>query len=359
MKDRTPDHPPPTTTPAAPSSSSAWTMRVAVLTRFGILPVAAAEVRECIDERGRGRDGVPCCERCPGVHASERRGRIPVDKDRVPVLVHRGKAYGKGALEVLLRVVVPESKGEVVRVEERLLLREELLEEPPDHLPVDLQKRSEHSDIDDVLHQDTHAVPSEVVRGQPRHRGPEEGHVVPHVVVGERPRGVVEHPTACAHLLDVPTVRRGVHRHHEVESAAPGRMARPIHPDLVPRREALDVGGKEVLPANRDPHPEDRLAEESIRTRRTGPVDRPYLERKVVDPGIPGRGGWLRLPDQGSTPHEVAGSARALLPSLEAGIGNQQVGLPHVPGSGGTPLRAEPAVYAEVLILHHHAGRLR
>src|SRR5690606_11496548 len=61
------------------------------------------------------------------------------------------------------------------------------------------------------------------------------------------------------------------------------RVAVAAHPDLVPRRQALDVRGEDVLAGDRDAHPEDRLHDEAVRARRARAVDGADLECEVVD----------------------------------------------------------------------------
>ena len=74
-----------------------------------------------------------------------------------------------------------------------------------------------------------------------------------------------------------------VHRHHQVVIERPRRVPRPVHSDLIPGRQTLNIRRKQILPRNRHAHPENRLHNQAVRAGRTGPVDIRQLDRKVVN----------------------------------------------------------------------------
>src|SRR5581483_7713169 len=77
--------------------------QVIVLARLRIFPVLLAEFLESVHGGGRWRDGIPRGDRRPRIQASERGGRVAVDKNLVPVGVHFLQTKRK-RLEVFLRV---------------------------------------------------------------------------------------------------------------------------------------------------------------------------------------------------------------------------------------------------------------
>jgi xanthine dehydrogenase YagS FAD-binding subunit len=64
---------------------------------------------------------------------------------------------------------------------------------------------------------------------------------------------------------------------------APALVARLADPDLVPGRQALDVGRKDVARADRHAHAQDRLGEQLVGRGRAGAVDVGELDHEIVD----------------------------------------------------------------------------
>ena len=98
----------------------------------------------------------------------------------------------------------------------------------------------------------------------------------------ERPRRVVQQPAAGPELRDVLLIRRGIHRDHQIELRRARGVAVPVDADLVPGRQPLNVRRKDVLPGDRDAHPEDRLHDQAVGRGRPGAVGRRDLERELV-----------------------------------------------------------------------------
>ncbi len=256
---------------------------VVVLPGLGIHAEALAALLEAVHDRGGGRDGVPRPHRGARVHASERRGGVAGHHDVVPGGVHALHADGERAVPVLPGVVGAHADRGEVGVDEARLVAELLLEHPLHHVHLDVEERHQRADVADVLHQDPLAGALEALGAHARQGDPEEGDVVAQDLVVEVLGGVVEHPAPRHHLVDVPLVALRVHRHHQVEVGAAGGVAVPVHPDLVPGGEPLDVGREDVLPGHGDPHAEQRLQEQAVRAGGARAVYRADLQREVVE----------------------------------------------------------------------------
>ena len=101
----------------------------------------------------------------------------------------------------------------------------------------------------------------------------------------QRPGVVVEQVAARLDLGDVLVPGLRVHRHHQVDAAARAEMALLGDPHLVPGRQALDVGRKDVARRDGDAHAQDRLARTArVGAGRAGAVDVGELDDEVVDP---------------------------------------------------------------------------
>ena len=113
-------------------------------------------------------------------------------------------------------------------------------------------------------------------------RDPDVRDVRPREARVERPRRVVEQPSSGADLRDVLLIRRRIERDHQVEGRRPRGVAVTAHPDLVPGRQPLNVGRKDVLARHRHAHSEDRLHEEPVGRGGARAVRGRNLEREVV-----------------------------------------------------------------------------
>jgi hypothetical protein len=172
----------------------------------------------------------------------------------------------------------------VVRVAERLLLRKLLVEQLVDDGHVDVEQRHQRAEVGDVLHQDPLARVVEDLVAELGEGDADEGDVGAGEGSVERPARIVQQRATRADLLDVARVGLDVHGDDQVVVERARRVAGLADPHLVPGRQPLDVGGKQVLSRDGDPHPEDRLHEETVRARRPRPVDVSQLEREVVGP---------------------------------------------------------------------------
>jgi hypothetical protein len=244
------------------------------LSVVGVFAVAGAELLERVHHRRRRRDRVPGGHRRARVEAAQRGGRVAVDQDAVVGRVHLLEPDGQRALEVLFRVVVTGSECAVVRIAEGFFLGELLVEQLVDDVHIDVEQRDQRPEVGDVLHQDS------LARLFERHA--QEGDVGARERRVQRPARIVQEVAARTDLLDVADVGLRVHRDAEVVIQRPRHVTGLVDANLVPGREPLDVGRKQVLAGDRDPHPEDRLHQQTVRARGTGAVDVGELQREVV-----------------------------------------------------------------------------
>src|SRR5256884_426445 len=170
---------------------------------------------------------------------------------------------------------------------------------------------------------------------------------------GARPGRVVHEIPARGYLPHVARVGLGIHGDHDVDLARAGDVAVAGDADLVPGRQALDVGREIVLAHHRDAAPEDRLHEQRVGARRAGAVHRGDLDGEVVD----ARGGRLRhglLQCQA-----ISGLARLERAGFVLGVRPGELRLLHVPRRRRAAVGAQSAVHGQILVLHHHPPGLR
>src|SRR5262249_5479650 len=109
-----------------------------------------------------------------------------------------------------------------------------------------------------------------------------DGHVFPETRFGHRLGGIVEQVAArldSRHVL-VPGLR--VHCHHEIGAAARAEVAGFGNAHLVPGRQALDVGWKNIARSDRYPHAQQRTREQLIGGGRARAVDVGEADDEVV-----------------------------------------------------------------------------
>jgi hypothetical protein len=255
----------------------------AVLLRVRVAPVAVAVALERVHERRRGRDRIPRAHRRARVDAAERGGGVAVDHDELVGEVHLLEADRQRTREVLERVRPSHVYGLEVGIHQRLLRGVLLLQQSADDVDVHAEQRAQRADVGDVLHEQALARSLERLVAHARERDAEERDVVAGERAVERPGRVVEQEAAGLKLGDIALVRGRVHRHDQIEDRRPRRIAAVVDPDLVPRRQSLDVRREHVLPRHRDAHAEDRLPEQAVGTGGARAVDRRHLEGEVVD----------------------------------------------------------------------------
>ena len=68
-----------------------------------------------------------------------------------------------------------------------------------------------------------------------------------------------------------------------IDPAAPPQVAVLVHPDLVPGRQPLNVGGEDILRTDRHPHTENRLGKQVVGAGRAGTVDIGKADDKIIN----------------------------------------------------------------------------
>ncbi len=211
-------------------------------------------------------------------------------------------------------------------------------------LEIEIEQRREHAGVADVLHQDARAQR----RRSSRCRACASG--TPRIVMSSRlkqrrarPGGVVEQVAARRNLAHVARIGLGIHRDHEVDAARARHVAVARHADLVPGRQALDVGREVVLAHHRDALRKIDFISSVLALAEPVPLTLAILIDEIVDAVL----------------HAVSSMEAYCLPwRTSAACGQRIVGLLHVPGGRRAALGAQAAVHAEVLVLDHDAAGL-
>src|SRR4029077_14701983 len=83
--------------------------------------------------------------------------------------------------------------------------------------------------------------------------------------------------------LEVLVPGRGVEGDQDVDLVRARHVTFRGDPELVPGRQAFDVGGEDVFGRDRDAHPEDRPGQDQVGRLASGTVDGRCLDCEVVD----------------------------------------------------------------------------
>src|SRR4029450_8530665 len=132
-------------------------------------------------------------------------------------------------------------------------------DEPLDQLNINVEQRSERADIDDVLEQLALARVGVALVADCGQRHADGVDVASELALRNGSRGIVEEVASGLYLPHILVPGLGIHRDHQVDAAAAATaMASLGHPDFIPGRKALDVGGKDVARGHRYAHAQDR-----------------------------------------------------------------------------------------------------
>ena len=253
-----------------------------------------------LGQRGRRRDRIPRAHRRPGVDGAEAGGVVAGDQDLALGTVRVAQADRQRAVEILERVVAAQRHRLHIGRHQLFLALQLVGDGALEDLQVHLEKGGERAHVDHVLEQLALARVLPLGGAHLGDRQAEDGDVL------ARPQArqgrIVEQPAARHDLGQVLLEGLRVHGDHQVDAVAPGEIAGLRHPHLVPGRQALDVGGKDVLRADRDAHAEQRLGENAVGARRARAVDGGELHHEVVDPAHLG----IRLASHGVRPLAAA-----------------------------------------------------
>ena len=243
----------------------------------------AAVLLERFGERRARRDRVPGADRGAAVDAAERRGGVAFDEDAVADRVAALDLQAEGVVEVLVAVMQAHHEGIEVGLEQLGLALVLLAEQRRDDLGLDAEHRRQHADIDDVLEQLALARVGVARGAQVGERNAEDMDVVAKARRRHRLGAVVEEIAAGLELGEVLVPGLRVHRHHQVDAAAPRQVAALADAHLVPGRQALDVRREDVARADRHAHAQEAPREQLVRRRRARAVDVRELDDEIVD----------------------------------------------------------------------------
>ena len=168
---------------------------------------------------------------------------------------------------VLRGVVVSESDGGVVGVEQLLLLREFFRQHAGNHLHVDAEQCGQRAGVHDVPQQGAITVADKVLDTELTERNAEDRDPFAHQRRIEWPRRVVHEVSTRAHQRDVACIGGGIERDDEVQRRRSCRVPVLADTDFVERRQALNIRREDVLARHRYTHPEDGLHQQAVGTR--------------------------------------------------------------------------------------------
>ena len=254
-----------------------------ILLSRSIEAVARAQAFERLGDRRRGRDRIPGAHRRSAVDRAERRGVISLDENAVAGRLAAPDANAERAGEARHRFVMADPQRPMVGLDQLVLALEPFRRQRLHDGEVDIEERGERADIDDV------AVELALSRlgifrgadfGQ---RHPERDDVVATRQRRERAGRIVEEVAAGVERGHVLGEGLGVHRHQNVGAAARSEPSILAHPDLVPGRQALDVGGEDIARRDWHAHAQDRPREQEIGAGRARAVDVGEANDEIVD----------------------------------------------------------------------------
>ncbi len=171
------------------------------------------------------------------------------------------------------RVLVAQPQRAIVGLDQLVLALEPFGDELLEHGDVDVEQGGERAHIDHVAVE--LALPRLGILGCADfgQRHADDGDVAAVHLQGQRPGRIVEEIAAGRERGHVLGEGLRVHRHEQVGAAAGAEPAPLAHPDLVPGRQALDVGREDVARRDRHAHAQDRPREQEVGARGAGAVD--------------------------------------------------------------------------------------
>ena len=169
-----------------------------------------------------------------------------------------------------------------VGVDQVFLGAEHLGDHGADDLDIDPGQPGHRADIGHVLHQHAGARIVELLVAHARQRHADGGDILARMQVRSRPGRVVEQETARRDFRQVLLVGLRIHGDDQIGLARAREIAVPGDADLVPGRQALDVGREEVLAHHGHAHTEDRLGQQPVGRGRAGAVHIADLDHEVV-----------------------------------------------------------------------------
>ena len=203
-------------------------------------------------------------------------------KMRSPTLSARWTPQPDRAFEVHERPVAAEMQRVLVGGEQLFLALELLLDQLLDRGHVHVEQRRERAHIDDVLEQLALARIGVFAVADRGERYADDRDVVAELRLRHRLGVVIEQVAARLDHGDILVPGLRVHRDHEIDAAARAEVPSFGDPDLVPGRQALDVGREDVARRNRHAHAQHGTSEQLVGARRAGTVDVGEADDEVV-----------------------------------------------------------------------------
>ena len=170
-----------------------------------------------------------------------------------------------------------------VRQDQFLLALELVRHQVGEHLEIHVEQCRQGAHVDHVLEQLALARIFVLFVADARQRQADGGDIVAHQAQVQRFGTVVDEVPAGFNFTDILRHALGIDRENDVNPAASPQVALFTDPHLVPGGQALDVGRKYVLGADRQTHPEQCLGKQVVGTGRAGAVYVGELDDEVVN----------------------------------------------------------------------------
>ncbi len=155
-----------------------------------------------------------------------------------------------------------------------------------------IQQPGQRADVDHV---------GDVVLQLAFHARVADEHIDGHGVVGDviplgdrAPVAVVEADAAGRQRLDVLDDCHLVERHQNLRRMAAGGVAVLAQPDVIPRRQSLNIRREDIFPVDGDAHLEQRAQDSQVGGLAAGAVGRRHDDRIIVDDEVSVRPAFLR-----------------------------------------------------------------
>ncbi len=156
-----------------------------------------------------------------------------------------------------------------VRLDQPILAFVLLAEQLRDHFGFDTEQLGQHADVHDVLQQLALFGVDVLASRDIGQRNADQVDVGAQLRRRDRLGAVVHQIAARLDLRDVFLPRLRIHRDHQIDAATAAKVAVLGHPHLVPRRQALNVGRKNIARRHRNAHAQNAAREQFVRRRRS------------------------------------------------------------------------------------------
>ncbi len=184
---------------------------------------------------------------------------------------------------MFLGVLVAELERVDVGQNELVLALELVFHQAREHGEIDIQQRCQRPHVDHVAKQLALSRILVFLVAHTREWDADDVDIIAHQAQVEGLGVVVDEVAARLHFLDVLRHALWIHRQHDIHAAAAAEVAALTDAHFVPGRQALDVGGENVLGAHRQPHAENSLGKQVVGAGATGAVYVGELDDELID----------------------------------------------------------------------------